>query len=61
MCLSAQNPAWLPYWLALFSAGAAIRRYPTASSYGNIDIYFLNLHNIIHQKSLIKKSNRANF
>ena len=61
MCLSAQNPTWLPYWLTLLSAGAAIKRWPTASSYGNIDIDLQNLQNIIYQKSLIKNSNRANF
>ena len=44
-----------------FSAGAAIKRFPTASSYGNIDIDLSNLQNIIYQKSLIKNSNRANF
>ena len=44
-----------------FSAGAAIKRCPTASSYGNKDIYLSNLQNNIFQKSLIKNSNRANF
>ena len=61
MCFSEQNPKWLPYMLTLFSAGAAIKRCPTASLYGNIDIDLSNLQNIIYQKSLIKNSNTANF
>ena len=50
MCLSAQNPTWMPYWLPLFSAGAVIKRCPTAFSYGDIDIDLSNLQNIIYQK-----------
>ena len=44
-----------------FSAGATIKRCPTAFSYGNIDIDFSNLQNIICQKSLIKNSNMSHF
>ena len=44
-----------------FSTDAAIKRCPTTSSYGNIDIDLSNLQNIIYQKSLIKNCNRANF
>ena len=44
-----------------FSAGATIKRCPTAFSYGNIDIDLSNLQNIICQKSLIKNSSMSNF
>ena len=44
-----------------FSAGATIKRCPTAFSYRNIDIDLLNLQNIICQKSLIKNSNMSHF
>ena len=44
-----------------FSAGATIKRCPTAFSYGNIDIDLSNLQNIICQKSLIKNSNMSHF
>ena len=46
---------------AIFSAGAAIKRCPTASSYGNIDIDLSNLQTIIYQKLLNTNYNRANF
>ena len=44
-----------------FSAGATIKRCPTAFSYGNIDIDLSNLQNIICLKSLIKNSNMSHF
>ena len=43
-----------------FSAGAAIKQCPTASSYGKIEIDLSNLLNIKCQKSLNKNSNRFN-
>ena len=44
-----------------FSAGATIKRCPTAFSDGNIDIDLSNLQNIICQKSLIKNSTMSHF
>ena len=44
-----------------FSAGATIKRCPTAFSYGNLDIDLSNLLNIICQKSLIKNSKMPHF
>ena len=44
-----------------FSAGAAIKQCPSASSYGNIDIDLSNLQNIVCQKSLIKNYYMSNF
>ena len=44
-----------------FSAGAMIKRCPTAFSYGNINIDLSNLQNIICQESLIKNSSMSHF
>ena len=55
MCLSTQNPAWLPYWLALLAQVPRLSDVQLLFSYGNIDIDLSNLQNILCQKSLNKK------
>ena len=55
MCLSTQNPTWLPYWLALLAQVPRLSDVQLLFSYGNIDIDLSNLQNILCQKSLNKK------